>query len=132
MGIGATFAVVLDGEAHATGVVDELDDYVVGPAVLGRVGDGLEHDEPGAGLEIVIEPGRWAADLELGGAARREVVEGGAQPAVGQHRRVKAVGQIAQLQEDGVALGHAVTGAGAQPIRIAVEQCRLELEGQRQ
>lgn len=83
-------------------VVGDPHDDPGGPGVLGRVGEGLGDDEVRRGLPCRGEPGAGRqGDVGLHGdrALARDGDDGGAQPAVDEHRRGDAAGQGAQLGE---------------------------------
>ena len=91
-------AVVADLEAeNAAPFGIDVDLYLVGVAVLGRVGDQLGRAEVGDGLD---RRGRPRSDV--GGDRRRDGAAGGqagqrAGQAAVEHRRVDAAGQVAQV-----------------------------------
>src|SRR5690606_660217 len=99
--VGAPHAVVAHHHPQHAVVGDPHDDPG-GPGVLGRVGEGLGDDEVRRGLPCRGEPGAGRqGDVGLHGdrALARDGDDGGAQPAVDEHRRGDAAGQGAQLGE---------------------------------
>ena len=62
-----------------------------------------------------------AGDVDRDRRAGRERVEGRAEAAVGEHRRVQAAGDLAQLGERLVELGARVGEHPARRLRVALE-----------
>ena len=133
--IDGAHAVAQAAEADAAGVgaadavVEHLDHEPVvlvlggqpgagGARVLGDVGQRLGDEEVGDRLGVAAPArcGQVDVDRDRHRAARGEGGDGGVQAAVGQHRRVDAAGEVAQLDER--LLGLAV-GLVDQPLRDA-------------
>ena len=122
-GVGAAGAVVADADPQRAQRVPQVDLGRLGGRVLGHVGEQLADREVGGRLDRRGRPAvERAGHPGAGGAVEGERADRVGQAAVGQHRRVHAAHQVAQL---GQRLGGRVAGLDQQRAgghRVGVDQ----------
>jgi hypothetical protein len=101
LGIGPADAVVADAHAQGSALQRDVDGRRAGLGVLGHVGQRLGRDEVGGGLDGRAQrlPLELPVDLHRDGRARGERLQRGAQAVVGEHGRMDAAGELAQLAD---------------------------------
>ena len=127
-----TAAVVADADAQHALADRHLDIRDGRVRVLGRVGQRLGHDIVGGDLGRLWQPSPHAdIQADRNGRAAGQCLQRRAQPALGQDRRVQAIGDLAQLVQDAGHLGDRARQAPRQVAGLGRRRrlCGPQLQG---
>ena len=123
-----------DGQRARVAMAFDHDLRLAGPGVLGDVGERLGHHEVGDRLHRGLRPHRHVdVHVHRDRAQRGQAGQGGVQAALGEHRRVHAADQVAQLGQGLLGLGMRLVDQAPGGVGV-VGELRLspaEVHGQR-
>jgi hypothetical protein len=130
--VGPADAVVDDLDDEQVPVAGDADADLGRPGVLGRVGQGLGDHEVGGRLDRPGQPPGGHLDPDRNRRAGGQGGDGRVQAPVGEHGRVDAAGQVAQLGQGplGLLVGLADQGGGRGRVGLQLGPGHAQVHGQ--